>query len=81
MACLEQMVELLTRVRNASSGRIEHDPRAMLSSIRDIEIEELFERGMHEYLSDFLANINHLAVDISEHFLLPLQPISAQESA
>jgi uncharacterized alpha-E superfamily protein len=81
VACLEQMVELLTRVRNASSGRTEHDARAMLSSLRDIEIEEIFERGMHEYLSDFLANINQLAVDISEHFLVPLQPIPAQESA
>lgn len=81
VACLEQMVELLTRVRNASSGGTEHDARAMLSSLRDIEIEEIFERGMHEYLSDFLANINQLAVDISEHFLVPLQPPRAQDAA
>ncbi len=81
VACLEQVVELLTRVRNASSGRTEHDARAMLAGLRDIEIQEIFERGMHEYLSDFLANINQLAVDISGHFLVPLRPVPAQDSA
>lgn len=73
VACLEQIAELLTRVRNASSGRAEHEARALLASLRDIEIEEIFERGMHQYLRDFLAKINDLALDISDHFLVPLR--------
>lgn len=73
VACLEQIAELLTRVRNASSGRAEHEARALLASLRDIEIEEIFEQGMHQYLRDFLAKINDLALDISDHFLVPLR--------
>lgn len=72
VACLEQIVELLTRVRNASSGRAEHEARAMLAGLRDVDIEEIFEQGMHEFLGKFLGQINQLALDISEHFLVPL---------
>ncbi|MCD8503984.1 MAG: alpha-E domain-containing protein [Burkholderiaceae bacterium] len=74
VACLEQIVELLTRVRNATSGSAEHDARAILARLRDLEIEEIFEEGMHEFLGGFLAQINQLALDISKHFLVPLEP-------
>lgn len=72
VACLEQIVELLTRVRNASSARAEHDARSMLARLRDVDIEEIFAQGMHDYLGEFLANINQLALNISQHFLVPL---------
>ena len=77
-ACLEKIVDLLTRVRNASSGRTEHDARAMLARLRDVEMTEIFAQGMHEFLSDFLKDINQLALDISKHFLVPLIPVGAQ---
>lgn len=76
VACLEQIVELLTRVRNATSGRAEHDARAILAQLRDVEIEEIFEQGMHDFLGGFLSQINQLAMDISKHFLVPLVPDS-----
>ena len=81
VACLEQIVELLTRVRNASSGRTEHDARAMLARLRDLEIEEIFSQGMHQFLSEFLKEINQLALDISEHFLVPLESENAPAQA
>ena len=81
VACLEQIVELLTRVRNATSGRTEHDARAMLAGLRDVDIEEIFEQGMHEFLGRFLGQINQLALDISEHFLVPLAPAPQQAQA
>lgn len=76
VACLEQVVDLLTRVRNTTSARAEHDARAMLARLRDAEIEEIFEQGMHHFLGQFLAEINQLALDISEHFLVPLDPVA-----
>lgn len=74
VACMEQIVDLLSKVRNSTSGRAEHDARALLASLRDTEIEEIFEQGTHDYLVDFLARINQLAVDISGHFLVPIAP-------
>lgn len=73
-ACLEQVVDLLHKVRNSQSGATELEARAILSELRDLEIEEIFEQGMHQYLTDFIARISALSVSISQHFLLPLEP-------
>lgn len=75
VSCMEQIVELLTRVRNAHSGRTEHEARAMLAQLRDLEIDELFKQGVHETLTEFLANINELAVSISQDFLVPIAEV------
>jgi uncharacterized alpha-E superfamily protein len=72
VACVEQMVDLLTKVRNATSARTEHDARALLASLRDTDIDEIFQQGIHAFLVTFLEQVNQLAVDISDHFLLPL---------
>lgn len=80
VACMEQIVELLTKVRNASSGRTEHEARSMLAQLKDMEIDEVFGQGLHEYLLTFLAGINQLALDISHHFLVPIAEPEAAES-
>ena len=76
VACMEQIVELLTKVRNASSGRTEHEARSMLATLKEMEIDEVFGQGLHEHLLEFLAGINQLALDISQHFLVPIAPQS-----
>jgi uncharacterized alpha-E superfamily protein len=73
-ACIEQVVELLGKVRNAESADTELRARALLGELRDMKISEIFEQGMHEYLTVFLARVNELAVNISGNFLVPLQP-------
>lgn len=79
VACMEQIVELLTKVRNTSSGRTEHEARSMLAQLKDMEIDEVFGQGLHEYLLTFLAGVNQLALDISHHFLVPIaEPESAE---
>jgi len=74
VACMEQIVDLLTKVRNASSGRAEHEARSMLATLKELEIDEVFGQGLHEHLLEFLAGINQLALDISQHFLVPIAP-------
>jgi uncharacterized alpha-E superfamily protein len=73
VACLEQIVDLLSKVRNTQSGGAELEARAMLAELRDLEIEEIFEQGIHAYLTSFLGRINTLAVGISQNFLLPIE--------
>lgn len=72
VACMETIVDLLTKVRNDVSGRTEHDARAILTTLRDTDIEEIFEQGIHDYLAELLTKINQLALDISENFLVPI---------
>jgi len=73
-ACIEQVVELLSKVRNAESADTELRARALLGELRDIKISDVFDQGMHDYLTLFLARVNDLAVNISANFLVPLAP-------
>ena len=76
-ACLEQIVELLAKLRNAESTATELRARAMLAELREIEMADIVARGMHTYLTDFLAQINDLGMAISNNFLVPLRPAQA----
>lgn len=80
VSCMEKIVDLLTKVRNAQSGRTEHDARALLAELRDLEIDEIFEHGVHEFLTSFLVRINALGSSISEHFLVPLTTEDTEQS-
>lgn len=75
-ACLAQVVDLLHKVRNSQSGATELEARSILAELRDLEIHEIIERGVHEYLTAFIARISVLSANISLNFLLPLEPES-----
>lgn len=75
-ACMEQVVDLLHKVRNSHSGATELEARAILAELRDLEINDILERGVHEFLTEFIARISELGVSISHDFLLPLEPES-----
>jgi uncharacterized alpha-E superfamily protein len=77
-ACLMQVVDLLHKVRNSQSGATELEARSILAELRDLEIQEILERGVHEYLTAFIARISVLSANISHNFLLPLEPESNQ---
>jgi uncharacterized alpha-E superfamily protein len=77
-ACLVQVVDLLHKVRNSQSGATELEARSILAELRDLEIHEILERGVHEYLTAFIARISGLSANISHNFLLPLEPESNQ---
>ena len=77
-ACLVQVVDLLHKVRNSQSGATELEARSILAELRDLEIQEILERGVHEYLTAFIARISVLSANISHNFLLPLEPESNQ---
>ena len=77
-ACLGQVVDLLHKVRNSQSGATELEARSILAELRDLEIHEILERGVHEYLTAFIARISVLSANISHNFLLPLEPESNQ---
>lgn len=81
VSCMEKIVDLLTKIRNAQSGRTEHEARALLAQLRDLEIEEIFEGGVHEFLTNFLARVNDLGVSISRDFLVPLADQSQLQEA
>jgi uncharacterized alpha-E superfamily protein len=72
VSSVSNVVSVLNRIKNAQSGAIEHDAHSLLSQLRDLTIDEIFEQGIHEFLTDYLYRINRLSGSISQHFLLPL---------
>lgn len=81
VACMEQVVDLLPRVRNKLSGSTEHEARSMLAELRDLEIEEIFEMGTHAFLTQFLERVNDLGIGISNHFLVPVADAEPEDVA
>ena len=71
-ACLQEVVETLTRIRNNHSRGTQLAALSLFSTIRDQTIEEILEIGVHEYLTDFLTQINDVGLGISKDFLVPL---------
>lgn len=77
--CMEQVVDLLYKIRNRQSGATEHEARSMLAELRDLEIDDIFEMDMHKFLTRFLERINSLGVSISNHFLMPVADSQATQ--
>lgn len=72
VSSVSDVVSILSKIKNSQSGLVEHEAHSLLSELRDLAIDEIFERGIHRFLTDFLARINRLSGGISQHFLLPL---------
>ena len=71
--CLHEVVDTLSRVRNSQSSNTQSAALRLLSELRDLSIEEIFETGLHKYLTEFLTRINAVGSGISQDFLVPLQ--------
>jgi uncharacterized alpha-E superfamily protein len=72
VSSVSDMVSVLNRIKNSQSGVIELEAHSLLSELRDLSINEIFEQGIHAFLTDYLSRINRISSGISKHFLLPL---------
>lgn len=71
-ACLQEVVDTLSRVRNRVSGGTQMAALNLLAELQDHTIEEILEQGLHVFLTEFLARVNDLGSGISKDFLVPL---------
>ncbi len=61
---LEQLAEEYGR-----QGPAQRTARAILASLQDLSIDEVFRRGLHEFLVEMIADNNRLGTRISEQYL------------
>lgn len=80
VACVQEIVNTLTRVRNIYSGGTHHAALSLLSTMRDQTIEEILAIGLHEYLTEFLRQINLIGSGISQDFLVPLDVMTEDDA-
>ena len=72
MACLSEVVSNLEQVRNDVSGDTERFAGRLHADLRFNSIEDIMQRGLHDFLTEFLEQIYELGNRVSRDFLLPL---------
>jgi uncharacterized alpha-E superfamily protein len=70
--CQETMVDLLNELATAYGRRGPSQRRATgtMRGLASAKIDGVFQGGLHEFITDFLAENNGLASDIAEQYLL-----------
>ncbi len=72
IACLEEVVDNLSRISNNSSRDTERLAGKLHAELKFASIEEILEAGLHEYLDRFLEKIYEVGNGVTRNFLMPL---------
>ena len=70
-ACLNEVCENLDKLSNRSSAETERRAGELHAMLRYGRMEDIFQRGLHDFLTDFIARIADLADRIADDFLIP----------
>lgn len=70
--CTEEVYELLLKVANQRSAETERRAGELAASLRFGRVDDVFEEGLHEYLTGFIDKVGDLGNRISNDFLVPL---------
>ncbi|NMG29897.1 alpha-E domain-containing protein [Aromatoleum evansii] len=69
-SCMQGVVEILDKVRNSRSDETVRRAGQLYATLRYGRMDDIFERGLHAWLDDFIDSIGDLSVRISEDFLV-----------
>ncbi len=70
--CMEEVYKLLQQVSNQRSAETERRAGELAASLRFGRIDDIFEEGLHEYLTVFIGRVADLGNQISNDFLVPV---------
>lgn len=71
-ASYENIVRCLDSIGKAygRQGMAQRQARRILASLENSSIEEIFQKGLHEFITEFLDDNNRLGVAVAEQFLI-----------
>ena len=71
-SCYENLVHNLDRIANAygRQGPAQRQARTVRARLENVRIEEIFQRGLHEFIDDFVEDNNRLGTAVSQQYLL-----------
>ncbi|MBK8889639.1 MAG: alpha-E domain-containing protein [Dechloromonas sp.] len=70
--CLNGVVKNLELIANRQSGETQRQAGLLHAQLHYARIEDILERGLHEYLTDFMDRIYMLGDGVSKNFLVPM---------
>jgi len=68
-ACLDQITQAMDRILGQSDHAAKRLAGELHARLTHADIEEIFQRGLHEYLTDCLADINELGSRVQRAYL------------
>ena len=71
-ACFDQVKEAMDRIRGQSDQAAKRLAAVLQARLVHGDIEEIFQGGLHEYLTDFLTDVNELGQRIQRAYLVTL---------
>jgi uncharacterized alpha-E superfamily protein len=72
VSCVNELIPLISEVKNQQSKEIERLLGKLKASMDFSDIDEVFEQGLEEFIEAFLERINHVADEFSNAYLIPL---------
>jgi uncharacterized alpha-E superfamily protein len=71
-SCYENLVRYLDDIATAygRQGSAQRQARAIRTRLENSRIEEIFQRGLHEFIGGFIADNNRLGAAITDQYLL-----------
>ena len=72
VCCVNELIPLISEVKNQQSKEIERLLGKLKVSLDYSDIDEVFSQGLEEFIEEFLERINHIADEFSNAYLIPL---------
>jgi len=72
VCCVNELIPLISEVKNQQSKEIERLLGKLKASLDYSDIDEVFSQGLEEFIEEFLERINHIADEFSNAYLIPL---------
>jgi uncharacterized alpha-E superfamily protein len=72
VCCVNELIPLISEVKNQQSRKIERLLGKLKASLDYSDIDEVFEQGLEEFIEVFLERINYIADEFSSAYLIPL---------
>ncbi|MEY4496642.1 MAG: hypothetical protein RL744_1706 [Pseudomonadota bacterium] len=72
VCCVNELIPLISEVKNQQSKEIERLLGKLKASLDYSDIDEVFSQGLEEFIDEFLERINHIADEFSNAYLIPL---------
>jgi uncharacterized alpha-E superfamily protein len=71
-SCYENLVQNLDRIAKAygRQGPAQRHARAVRARLENSTIEEIFQRGLHEFIDEFVEDNNRLGTAVAQQYLL-----------
>jgi uncharacterized alpha-E superfamily protein len=73
--CFNDVYDILRNIQNSYSGEATRQSGEIHAALKFGRVQDIFSKGLHEYLTEFLEAISRLSAEINSAFFAPSLPV------